>query len=356
MIPSARQWLAAALVVVALVAGYIVWQRTDASDLPEGIAQGNGRIEAVEIDIATKSAGRLREIRVREGAFVHAGDILALMDTSQLAAQKRQAEAELRRAMIAVDTAASIVTQREAERRAASALVEQREAQLDAATRRRARSEQLSINNTIAQQVVDDDRANESSMKAALAASQASVAASEAAIGAAKAQSVDARAAVDAAQAAIESIDTEIADGTLVSPRDGRVQFLVAQPGEVLAGGGRIINLVDPSDVYMTFFLSAPDAGRVSLGAEVRLVLEAAPQYVIPASVSFVADVAQFTPKTVETRDEREKLMFRVRARIEPELLRKYMTYVKTGLPGVAYIRLDPQTAWPDSLEKNLVR
>lgn len=356
MIPNAKQWLVAALVVAILASGYYIWQRSDPSDLPAGIAEGNGRIEAVEIDIATKSAGRLREVRVREGDFVRGGDVLALMDTSQLAAQKRQAEAQLRRAMIAVDTAGSVVTQREAERRAALALVEQRKAQLDAAARRRARSEQLSTSNTIAQQVVDDDRANESSMKAALASSEASVAASDAAIGAAKAQVVDAQAAVDAAQAAIESIETEITDGTLVSPRDGRVQFLVAQPGEVLASGGRIINLVDLSDVYMTFFLSATDAGKVSLGSEVRLVLDAAPQYVIPAKVSFVADVAQFTPKTVETQDEREKLMFRVRARIEPELLRKYITYVKTGLPGVAYVRLDQQAAWPDSLEKSLVQ
>ena len=356
MIPSAKQWLVAALVVVALAGGYYIWQRVEPSDLPAGIAEGNGRIEAVEIDIATKSAGRLREIRAREGDFARAGEILALMDTSQLAAEKRQAEAQLRRAAISVDTARSVVTQREAERRAALALVEQRSAQLDAAKRRRARSEQLSTNNTIAQQVVDDDRANESGATAALAASEASLAASDAAIGTAKAQIVDARAAVDAAKAASESIETEISDGTLVSPRDGRVQFLVAQPGEVLASGGRIINLVDLTDVYMTFFLPAGDAGKVSLGSDVRLVLDAAPQYVIPAKVSFVADVAQFTPKTVETEEEREKLMFRVRARIEPQLLKKYITYVKTGLPGMAYVRLDQQVAWPDSLEKSLVQ
>jgi HlyD family secretion protein len=142
----------------------------------------------------------------------------------------------------------------------------------------------------------------------------------------------------------------------LKSPRDGRVQFLVAQPGEVLAAGGRVINMVDLTDVYMTFFLPSEEAGRVSIGQDVRLVLDAAPQYVIPAKVSFVADVAQFTPKAVETEEERQKLMFRVRAGIEPDLLRKYIVYVKTGLPGMAYLRLDPDVVWPENLEKNIVQ
>jgi len=355
MIPSTKQWLLAILIVMAGSAGYYAWKNVERDGLPVGIVEGNGRIEGVEIDIATRYAGRLREVRVTEGEFVKAGQVMAQMDTSQLAAQKRQAEAQLRRAEIGVDTAGSVVTQRQAERRASVALVEQRKAQLDAASRRRTRSEDLAGRNSVAQQVVDDDRANENGAKAALAAAEASLAASEAAIGAAQAQVVDARAAVEAAQAAIESIETEIADGTLTSPRDGRVQIVVAQPGEVLTGGGRVVNLIDLTDVYMTFFLSSGDAGRVAQGAEVRLVLDAVPQYVIPAKISFVADVAQFTPKTVETEAEREKLMFRVRARVEPQLLRKYIAYVKTGLPGTAYVRLDPETPWPANLDKSVI-
>ncbi|MNN51064.1 putative efflux pump membrane fusion protein [compost metagenome] len=125
----------------------------------------------------------------------------------------------------------------------------------------------------------------------------------------------------------------------------------MAQPGEVLAAGGKLLNMVDLADVYMTFFLPAPQAGLLQLGQEVRLVIDAAPQYVIPAKLSYVASVAQFTPKTVETASEREKLMFRVKARIDPELLRKHITYVKTGVPGMAYLRLDPQAEWPANLQ-----
>nr|WP_223861339.1 HlyD family efflux transporter periplasmic adaptor subunit [Geminicoccus harenae] len=165
---------------------------------------------------------------------------------------------------------------------------------------------------------------------------------------------MDAEAAVDAVRATIERIQADIDDSELKSPRDGRVQYRVAQPGEVLPAGGTVLNLVDLGDVYMTFFLPTEAAGRVTLGTEVHLVLDAAPQYVAPANATFVADVAQSTPKTVETADERQKLMFRVKARIPPELLQKYIQDVKTGLPGMAYIRLDPETEWPDGLQVNV--
>lgn len=343
-------------VVVLAVAAYFAWSKLTAEGLPSGFAASNGRIEAVEIDISTKTAGRLQDIMVREGDFVKAGQVLAQMDTAQLEARKRQAEAQLRRAKIAIDTAHSLVAQREAEKTSALAVVEQRKAQLDSASKTNARLKQLLTGNAVSQQIVDDSEAAEQSARATLASAQASLAASDAAINAAKAQIVDAEAAVDAAQADIESIETDIADATLKSPRDGRVQYRIAQPGEVLSAGGRVLNLVDLGDVYMTFFLPTAEAGRTSMGSDVRLILDAAPQYTIPAKVSFVADVAQFTPKTVETEEERQKLTFRVRAQIPQALLQKYIQYVKTGLPGMAYVRLDPEAAWPENLERNLVK
>ena len=343
-------------VVVLAVAAYFAWSKLTAEGLPSGFVASNGRIEAVEIDISTKTAGRLQDIMVREGDFVKAGQVLAQMDTAQLEARKRQAEAQLRRAKIAIDTAHSLVAQREAEKTSALAVVEQRKAQLDSASKTNARSKQLLTGNAVSQQIVDDSEAAEQSARATLASAQASLAASDAAINAAKAQIVDAEAAVDAAQADIESIETDIADATLKSPRDGRVQYRIAQHGEVLSAGGRVLNLVDLGDDYMTFFLPTAEAGRTSMGSDVRLILDAAPQYTIPAKVSFVADVAQFTPKTVETEEERQKLTFRVRAQIPQELLQKYIQYVKTGLPGMAYVRLDPEAAWPENLERNLVK
>lgn len=351
-----KPWLVAILVAAVAGGGYFAWQKIGKNNLPEGIASGNGRIEAIEIDISTKIPGRVREILANEGEFVTAGQVLALMDTEQLEAQRRQAEAQRDRATIGIDTAKSVVTQREAERTAAVAVIAQREAQLDALDRKLVRSEQLIKTSAVSQQILDDDRANVQGAKAAVAAAQAQLAASEAAISAAKALVIDAGAAVAAAKAAIESITADINDSTLKSPRDGRVQYRVAQPGEVLSAGGRVLNLVDLGDVYMTFFLPTAQAGRVAIGTEVRLVLDAAPQFVIPAKASFVADVAQFTPKTVETQEERLKLMFRIKAKIAPELLRKYIRQVKTGLPGMAYVKLDPKAEWPANLNGTLAQ
>ena len=70
--------------------------------------------------------------------------------------------------------------------------------------------------------------------------------------------------------------------------------------------------------------------------------------------MSYVADVAQFTPKTVETVEERQKLMFRVKARIAPDLLQKYIKSVKTGLPGMAYVQLDSNAEWPADIQVRL--
>lgn len=354
MTSSARNWLLAAVAIVLAGGGYYAWQAYGGGDLPPGIARGNGRIEAVEIDVSTRIAGRIAEILVGEGDFVEAGQVLARMDTAQLQAQRRQAEAQQRRARIGVDTARSLVAQREAERTAAAAVVAQRQAQLNATQQKLARSQQLVTRNVVSQQVLDDDMAAAQGARAAVAAAQAQLAATEAAISAAQAQVVDAEAAVEAAGAAIESIAADIDDAVLVAPRAGRIQYRVAEPGEVLSAGGRVLNLVDLSDVHMTFFLPTAQAGRVAIGADVHIVLDAAPQYVVPARASFVADVAQFTPKTVETEEERQKLMFRVKARIPAELLKKYIRQVKTGLPGVAYVRLDPAVAWPPRLQEAL--
>lgn len=351
-----QKWIIAAIVALPTAGGFWAWTVSRDTGLPTGIAGGNGRVEAVEIDVSTKIAGRIAEILVDEGDFVSAGQVLARMDTKQLEAQRKQAEAALRRAEIGVKTAESVQTQRKAEREAAVAVVAQRKAQLDTAHNKLERSEQLFKTNTTSRQTLDDDRASAAGAEAAVRAAEASQAASEATVSSAEAQIVDARAAVEAARAALESIVVEIDDGVLRAPRDGRVQYRVAQPGEILGAGGRVLNLVDLSDVAMVFFLPTADAGRLTMGGEVRLVLDAAPRYVIPAEIKFVADVAQFTPKTVETTQERQKLMFRVKAKIPPSLLTEHIRQVKTGLPGMAYVRIDPRIPWPARLSEGLIK
>jgi HlyD family secretion protein len=345
------------LLIAAIVLGaaaYYVWKQFQPAALPEGFASSNGRIEATEIDIATKIAGRLAEEFVNEGDLVSAQQVLARVDTDSLNAQLREAQADLRRAKKAVETANSGVAQRESEMAATEAVVLQRDAEFDLATQNYNRAAGLVAKSAIAKEEFDTKRAALHSAKAAVSRAKADVAAATAAISTAKSQVIESEAAVIAAEAKIERLQADINDCTLKAPRDGRVQFRVAQPGEVLPSGGKVLNMVDLADVYMTFFLPTEWAGRVQLGAETRIVLDAAPDFVIPAKVTFVADVAQFTPKTVETAEERQKLTFRIKAHIPPDLLKNYVRDVKTGLPGVAYVQLDPQAEWPAHLAVKL--
>ena len=348
--PSKKHILLAAATLVVAALAWFGWSKLANRGPGDGFVSGNGRIEATEIDVSTKLAGRIEQILVREGDFVKAGQPLARMQLTSLDAQRAEAEAGRQQAEHAATAAEAQVTLRESDVAAAKAQVAQREAELDAAKRRLARSTTLSAEGAASMQELDDDRASTRGAEAALAATRAQVAAAQAAVVAAQAQVVGARSSVDAATATIARIDADITDSVLKAPSDGRVQVRVAQPGEVLAAGGRVLNLLDLSDVYMTFFVPETVAGRIALGSEVRIVLDAAQDVVIPATVSFVASQAQFTPKTVETESERQKLMFRVRAQIAPELLQRHIEQVKTGVPGVAWLKIDPQAQWPASL------
>lgn len=320
--------IAALLLLIAIGAAVAlyVWRHHRPPALPDGIAMSNGRIEATEIDIATKLPGRIKEVFAKEGDFVEAGQVIARMDTQTLEAELRQTQAQARQAGNAINTAEAVVAQRESE--------------LTFAEKQLRRSEDLVARGFVSPEKLDGDRTHMLTAKAALVASRSQV--------------IEAKSALEAATAATERVRSDIEDSTLTAARAGRVQYRLAEPGEVLPAGGKVVTTLDVSDVYMTLFLPETLVGRVAIGAEARIVLDAAPQYVIPATVSYVASEAQFTPKTVETTSERQKLAFRVKAQIEPELLKRYRTQVKTGMPGVAYVRFDSHAAWPPALQPSL--
>lgn len=345
-----HRWIALLVVAALAAAAWLSWQALRPRGPGDGFVSGNGRIEATEIDVATKLPGRVQDILVDEGDFVSAGQVLGHMQIQSLEAQRDEAVARQQQAVAAVASAQAQVAMRESDRQTSLAQVALRESELDAAQRRFARSTTLSRDGASSVQELDDDRARVRGAEAGLNAARAQVNAAEAAVTAARTQVLGAQSTVKAADATVARVNADIDDSELTAPRDGRVQYRIAQPGEVLGGGGRVLNLVDLSDVYMTFFVPEAAAGRLAMGSEVRIVLDAAPQYVIPAKVSFVASTAQFTPKTVETASERQKLMFRVKAQIDRELLSKHLKLVKTGLPGVAWIKQDSHAEWPAEL------
>lgn len=342
-----KKWLVVPLLLALAGAGLLAWRLWGGPAKPPAFASGNGRAEATEVNISTKLAGRIISVLAREGDDVAEGQVLARMDTSVLRAELREAEAAIAQARQKLASAQASVAQRANETAAASALVAQRSSQLTFSTKELGRSKELLAGGYIAEQKLDSDVNAAKSDAAQVRSAQAQHQAAKAAEDAAKAGVSEAQAAIEAATAKAESIRADIRDSTLVAPIGGRVLYRLAEPGEVLAAGGRVLTLLDLNDVYMTVFLPTELAGRVALDAEARIVLDMRPDLSIPAKVSFVSPQAQFTPKAVETRTEREKLMFRIKVKVDPELLRQYAKQVKTGLPGVAHIRLDAQAPWP---------
>jgi HlyD family secretion protein len=295
-------------------------------DMPEGIVKTNGRIEATQVDVSAKYQGRLATVTVDEGDEVTAGQQVATISSPETEAQLRSAQAQVVKTM-----------QAKAE---AIALIAQRDSELTFSRTDYERGKTLLQKGDIAQQVVDQRRNR--------------FEAAEAGYVAANAQRDQAESSIKSAEAEVERLQSILVDLVLVSPRSGRVQYRLARAGEVVSAGQRILTVLDLNDVYMTIYLPAEQAGRLTIGDQARTILDPIPQYVLPNTVSFVATEAQFTPKSVETTEEREKLMFRVKLQADPKVLDQYHKSVKTGVRGLAFVRTDPKIGWPAELEVKL--
>jgi HlyD family secretion protein len=296
-------------------------------DMPEGIVKTNGRLEATQVDVAAKYAGRLATVTVNEGDEVTAGQVVATISSPETEAQLRGAQAQVLKAKRALAEALAVIAQRKSD--------------LDfARTDYFERGKKLAQTGNIPLQVLDQRR---NKFEAA-----------EAAYVAANAQHDEAEAAIKAAEADVERLQAILVDLVFRSPRSGRVQYRLARAGEVVAAGQRVLTILDLKDVYMTVYLPADVAGKLTLGDEARTILDPVPEYVLPNTISFVATEAQFTPKSVETAEEREKLMFRVKLQADPAVLDKFYRAVKTGVRGLGFVRTDPRIAWPDELKVKL--
>ena len=309
--------------LTAAIGFYLYLQRP--AGLPAGLASGNGRLEAVEVDVATKVAGRLSELGPREGDYVEAGAVVARLDADDLRAQLQAAEAQIVQAQRAVDQS--------------RAGVRKSQSDVSLAGKTLQRSEDLVGRGFISRSKLDVGKTGMEGAMAGIAQARGKVG--------------EADAGVAAAEAKAESLRVTLNDTSLKAPIAGRVLYRLAEPGEVLAAGGKALTLVNLSDMFMSIYLPTDKAGQVALGSEARIVLDALPGQAIPASVSFVAPKAQFTPREVETRTEREKLMFRLKVKPDAAWLAAHRDLAKGGMPGVAYVKVDAGAAWPANLQVN---
>jgi HlyD family secretion protein len=351
---TSRKWLPI-IGVIAVVASavWMAWRQRERAEIPAAFAAGKGRVKANEYDIVAKRIGRIERVLVAVGDLVETGQAVARIDTNELDEELGRLEVELKQSRDGKQQALATVARRESDIEQALAAIPQRESDVSAAKTKAERSETLLQKQYIAKQEFERDQSRKQTAEASLAYEVARKQVAEAALKAAQIQILQRDAAIMAAQRKIHEINTEIADSVLTAPIRGRIWHRHVESGAVLAAGERVMTLLALDDISMTISLPTFQAGRVTVGSEARIVFDAAPEHVIPATVSSVA--SEFD-NSFEKQIAGEKPASQIKIKIEPELLKDYLMKVKANLNGVAHVRLDPDAPWPDSLRLKIAR
>jgi HlyD family secretion protein len=353
-------FLGVVVILIFVVIGLTSFRR---NSLPEGLIQANGRIEGDRFTVSSKIPGRVVELLVREGDSVNEGQVVAKLDDAQISAKVDQAreavstlEAQLKAARLALDvlkkdvplaveTARAVLSQAKAQH--SSAQSQAKQAERDAARLERLftagavdrhRYEQADLSRQIA---LNQLRSAEEAVKTAekqLAQAMLGydrIKAKKAEVEALSAQLAQARASLKEALATLEDL-------TIRAPTSGIVTTRMVDVGEVITAGSPIFDIVNLDRLYLQVYIPEKDIGKVRLGLPARIYADAFPNIFFPATVRYIASRAQFTPKEVQTPDERVKLVFAVRLYLD-ENPNHCLT---PGLPADAVIRWKDDAPW----------
>ena len=348
-----RKVLLAVLLAAAAGGGLWLYQQQESTALPDFVFHSNGRLELNRLDVASLYPGRVERVLVAEGDAVKANEVLVELSSAQSSGQLAAAQAATLRAAELVQRARAGVTQAQqavarADAEIAAYKQQQKVAKLELDNAKQMRREDLVSASELAKRQADFERAT-----ASVKAAQAARAEAQAAVAQGQAAVAEAEAGVKQATAQADTAASADADMAIRSPLTARVEYRLVEPGTVIGAGSRVISLLDPADVSMNVFLPNATVGGLRVGDEARLVLDGI-DAVFPAQVSFIASEAQFTPKAVETADEREKLVFRVKLKVPADVAQRYDRLLKGGMTGDGYVRRDSSQAWPLALEVRL--
>ena len=390
---STRRRRLAVLAVLAVLglAGFAVWRFVLApSGLPAGVIAVSGRIEGDTAAIAAKTSGRIRELTVREGDEIKAGQVIAVLDDEQVRAREEQAtaavrqaeararlaqqqiavlEEQLRQSQLGVDQARADaqgrVNEAEGKLAAAEAQLAQAEASYAQAKWDREAMARLFKRELIAEQEARRAENNEGAQAAVVAASRRQVEAARGALTAARAslvnpairssqaaavqsQILQAQSDIAAAQAEAERARAQLQEARanrndlrVVAPFAGTVATRTAEPGEVVTAGTPVVTLVNLGEVYLRAFVPEGQIGRVRIGQPARVYLDSAPAQPIEASVMRVDPQASFTPENTYFREDRVKQVVGVKLQ-----LRGAVGFAKPGMPADGEILVDGGE-WP---------
>ncbi|TCJ98926.1 HlyD family secretion protein [Volucribacter psittacicida] len=310
------------VLLVIIGAGVVYWLvNRNADDLPPGISAMNGRLTVERIDVASLYAGRVEQVYVDEGENVEKDQPLVRLSDSQVMAKLAQAQAGKKQAEQAVERA--------------NAQELARQQQLDVAK----------LEWTNAQQLRKDKLISSTELERREAAYQAA----QAELSGAKAAKAEAEAYVLQAQAQIDEVADIHQDLIIKSPLAGRVEYRLVEMGNVIGAGAKVVSLLDLEDVYINIFLPAPISNQVKLNDDARILVDGMDK-AFPAKVVYVAANAQFTPKSVETAEERTKLMFKIKLQIPREVVQQHSSLLKGGMTAMGYVKYQAEAEWPETL------
>jgi membrane fusion protein YbhG len=388
--PSHRRRIAVVALLVVLSLGALAVWRFAPARLPSGVIAVSGRIEGDDSAVAAKTTGRIRQITVREGDHLEAGQVIAVLDDEQIRARERQAEAAVRQAEAHVRLSQHQIAvlneqlrQNELavgqSRADAEGRVSEAEARLAAAEAQLAQAEatyaqskwdsdaftRLFDRGLIAEQEARRAQSNEGAQAAVVAAARRQVEAARGVLTAAKASLVNpairsaqvaavqgqilqaeadiagAKADAERARAQLEEASANRTDLQIVAPFTGTVATRTAEPGEVVMAGTPIITLVNLGEVYLRAFVPEGEIGKVRVGQPARVYLDSAPARPIDALVSRVDPEASFTPENTYFREDRVKQVVGVKLQ-----LKGAVGFAKPGMPADGEILVDG-AQWP---------
>ena len=312
-------------------AGAAVWYYRSRPAETGGGLVASGTVEATDAQLGLQLPGRVASIAPREGDRVRAGQELARLDAAELEARREQSQAQVQAAEAELAELRQGSRQEEiAQARAAVAAAEERRAD---AERDLARTRRLFDGGAVsrealdkAQMALDVARAQRTQVAEQLRLVQA---------GPRKERIEAARAQVSQAEAAVRGVDASLGNTVLAAPFDGVVTVRHREPGEIVPAGSPVVTVMDPRSRYVRIYIPEHRMGAVRLGTRAAIAADTYPGKTYPGEVSFIASEAEFTPKSVQTTEERVRLVYEVKVRVtgDAEL------DLKPGLP--ADVRLD---------------
>ena len=309
---------------------------------PATAARVSGQVDATEVHVAGDVGGRVLEIRIAEGDRVRQGDVVARLDTRDVAlavqraqAERAQADAQLR--LLQAGARGEDVRQAEAQVAASAAEVAAAEADLSAAVTDLQRFEQLLRSNSGSQKQRDDAATRRAVASDRLNAARAREAAAREAV--ARLRAGSRREEIEAARARVAAVDAQIAtleksrqDATIIAPISGVVTERLVDPGEIAAPRAPIAVLCDLDNAWAEVFVDEPIVPRIRLGQAATVFTDAGGPG-ITGTVSYIASKAEFTPRNVQTEEDRSKLVYRVKIAVDNR-----QGILKQGMPVEAEI------------------